>query len=153
MNHKPETDSCKDIATDLREDARQIRRAREIATRMTPQPTLNGHFLDEIFEAYANRLDAVRAAERYALGQFDEKAYHQGCTVVAEMRDTTGIKKGVAHFVCVAVYVDGFLQFAGADACLELYGKTIDRLAAKNDAAIILGRMNPDGGISRGGAR
>ena len=68
MNHKPETDSCKDIATDLREDTRQIRRAREIATRMTPQPTLNGHFLDEIFEAYANRLDAVRAAERYALG-------------------------------------------------------------------------------------
>lgn len=52
-------DSLKDIAADLREDARQIHRAREIALRMTPQPTLRGRFLDEIFEAYADRLEAA----------------------------------------------------------------------------------------------
>jgi hypothetical protein len=150
MNNKPETDCCKDIAADLREDARQIRRAREIS--MEPQPTLCGHFLDETFEAYAKRLDAVIASKSYALGQFDERAYNHGRNVVDEMREATGIKYGVAHFVCVAVYVDGFLQFAGADACLEKYGKPIDRLTAKNDAAIILGRMSPDGEISRGGA-
>ena len=63
MNNKPENDSCKDIAADLREDARQIRRAREIATRMEPQPTMRGRFLDEIFTAYADRLDAVAKPE------------------------------------------------------------------------------------------
>jgi len=63
MNNKPENDSCKDITADLREDARQIRRAREIATRMEPQPTMRGRFLDEIFTAYADRLDAVAKPE------------------------------------------------------------------------------------------
>jgi len=64
MIDKPENDSCKDIATDLREDARQIRRAREIATRGEPQSTLRGRFLDEIFEAYADRLEAAISRER-----------------------------------------------------------------------------------------
>ena len=152
MNNKPENDSCKDIAADLREDARQIRRAREIATRMEPQPTMRGRFLDEIFEAYAQRIDAAADA-KYALGQFDERAYNHGRMVVDEMRKTTGIQVGVAHFVCVAVYVDGYLQFAGADACLELHGKGVDRLDAKNQAALILGRMDGRGDISKGGAR
>ena len=92
------------------------------------------------------------AEKKYALGQFDERAYNHGRAVVDEMRKTLGINIGVAHFVCVAVYVDGFLQFAGADACLELYGKTVDRLTAKSQAAQILGRMDSHGEISRGGA-
>lgn len=152
MSNKPETDRCKDIAADLREDARQIRRVREIALRMEPQPTLRGHFLDEIFEAYAQQIDAAADA-KYALGQFDERAYSHGRIVVDEMREATGIKEGVAHFVCVAVYVDGYLQFAGADACLELCGKGIDRLEAKKQAAVILGRMDSHGDISKGGAK
>jgi len=145
-------DSLKDVAADLREDARQIHRAREIALRMTPQPTLRGHFLDEIFEAYAKRIDAAADA-KYALGQFDERAYNHGRMVVDEMRNAIGIDAGVAHFVCVAVYVDGYLQFAGADACLELHGKGVDRLDAKNQAALILGRMDGRGDISKGGAK
>ena len=92
------------------------------------------------------------AEKKYALGQFDERAYNHGRAVVDEMRKTLEINDGVVHFVCVAVYVDGFLQFAGADACLELYGKTVDRLDAKNQAALIIGRMDPNGEISRGGA-
>ena len=69
MSNKPETNSCKDIAADLREDARQIRRAREIATRIEPQPTLRGRFLDEIFEAYADRAEAAAKREVDALKQ------------------------------------------------------------------------------------
>ena len=92
------------------------------------------------------------AEKKYTLGQFDVRAYNHGRAVVDEMRKTLGINDGVAHFVCVAVYVDGYLQFAGADACLELYGKTVDRLDAKNQAALIIGRMDPNGEISRGGA-
>ena len=152
MSNKPETDSCKDIATDLREDARQIRRVREIALRMTPQPTLRGHFLDEIFEAYAQRIDAAADA-KYALGQFDERAFNHGRMVVDEMCNAIRIDAGMAHFVCIAVYVDGYLQFAGADACLELHGKGVDRLDAKNQAALILGRMDGRGNISKGGAK
>lgn len=88
--------------------------------------------------------------DTYQLGQFDEKAYNHGRKVVDEMRDATGIKTGVAHFVSVAVYVDGFLQFAGADACLEPPRIKIDRLVAKNQAALILGRMNPNGELNKG---
>ena len=145
-------DSLKDIAADLREDARQIHCAREIALRMTPQPTLRGRFLDEIFEAYAQRIDAAADA-KYALGQFDERAYNHGRMVVDEMREATGIKAGVAHFVCVAVYVDGYLQFAGADAAIDIHGVKIDRLIAKTRAALILGRMNGHGDIAKGGAK
>ena len=152
MSYKPETNSCKDIAADLREDARQIRRAREIATRIEPQPTLRGRFLDEIFEAYAQRIDAVADA-KYALGQFDERAYNHGRMVVDEMRQATGIQFGKAHFVSVAVYVDGFLQFAGADATIDIHGVKIDRLMAKTRAAIILGRMDPNGDISKGSVK
>ena len=145
-------DSLKDIAADLREDARQIHRAREIALRMTPQPTLRGRFLDEIFEAYAQRIDAAADA-KYALGQFDERAYNHGRMVVDEMRNKTGIQIGVAHFVCVAVYVDGYLQFAGADATIDTHGVKIDRLVAKTRAALILGRMDGHGDIAKGGAK
>ena len=45
----------------------------------------------------------------------------------------------------MAVYVDGYLQFAAADACIS---PKIDRLAAKQQAALILGRMNPNGDVS-----
>ena len=86
----------------------------------------------------------------YELGAFDEQAYNIGRGVVEEMRSVTGMKTGVASFVCVAVYVDGYLQFAAADACIS---PKIDRLAAKQQAALILGRMNPNGGITKGVAK
>lgn len=89
----------------------------------------------------------------YKLGQFDERAYNHGRKVVEEMRQATGIQSGKAHFVSVAVYVDGFLQFAGADATIDIHGVKIDRLIAKTRAAIILGRMNPNGDVSRDGER
>lgn len=85
----------------------------------------------------------------YELGQFDERAYNHGRKVVEEMRQATGIQSGKAHFVSVAVYVDGFLQFAGADATIDIHGVKIDRLMAKTRAAIILGRMDPNGDVSR----
>lgn len=84
----------------------------------------------------------------YVLGQFDKCAYDHGRKVVEEMREETGINGGVAHSVCVAVYVDGFLQFAGADACID-FGAKLDRLGAKNQASLILGRMDSHGEIVR----
>ena len=83
---------------------------------------------------------------RYELGQFDRTAYEHGQSVVQEMRDVTGIKGGDAHFVVIAVYADGYLQFAGADAALGVH---LDRLATKQQAALILGRMEPNGEIDK----
>ena len=83
---------------------------------------------------------------RYRLGEFDAKAYEHGRGVVDEMRSVMGAHHGIAHFVLVAVYVNGYLQFVGADACIS---PKVDRLAAKQQAALILGRMNPDGDIDR----
>lgn len=81
---------------------------------------------------------------KYKLGEFNRVAYDHGQSVVQEMRDVMGIKNGDAHFVVVAVYVDGFLQFAGADAAVNIH---IDRFAAKQQAFHILGRMVPYGEI------
>lgn len=86
----------------------------------------------------------------YELGQFDVRAYNHGCMVVDDMRRVMGTQVDPAHFVCVAVYVDGYLQFAAADACIS---PKIDRLAAKQQATLILRRMNPNGGITKGGAK
>jgi hypothetical protein len=81
---------------------------------------------------------------RYELGQFDKAAYDHGMSVVQEMRDVTGVKGGDTHFVVIAVYADGYLQFAGADAAVNVH---IDRLAAKQQAMLILGRMESPGEI------
>lgn len=81
---------------------------------------------------------------KYKLGEFNRVAYDHGKSVVQEMRDVMGIKNGDAHFVVVAVYVDGFLQFAGADAAVNIH---IDRHAAKQQALHILGRMVSHGEI------
>ncbi len=83
---------------------------------------------------------------RYELGQFDKAAYDHGMSVVQEMRDVTGVKDGDAHFVVIAVYADGYLQFAGADAAVNMH---IDRLAAKQQAMLILGRMESHGEIDK----
>lgn len=64
---------------------------------------------------------------------------------VEEMRVQTGYT-GEAHAVSVLVFVDGFLQFAGADVCMNEI-KDIARAAVKSQAAIILGRMNIDGKV------
>lgn len=83
---------------------------------------------------------------KYKLGEFNRVAYDHGQSVVQEVRDVMGIKSGDAHFVVVAVYVDGFLQFAGADAAVNIH---IDRFAAKQQAFHILGRMVPYGEIDK----
>ena len=79
----------------------------------------------------------------YALGQFDMRAHNHGCRVIEEMRNATGIKDGTAQSVVVVVFVDGFLQFAGANACLH-NGANVTRDDAKAQAACIIERM--DGG-------
>ena len=81
---------------------------------------------------------------KYESGEFNSVAYDHGQSVVQEMRNVTGVKDGDAHFVVVAVYVDGFLQFAGADAAVNIH---IDRLVAKQQALRILGRMESHGEI------
>ena len=80
----------------------------------------------------------------YRLGMFDENAYVHGMDVVKDMRDATGKIRGDTHFVVVAVYADGYLQFAGADATLNI---PIDRLMTKQVAQMILGRMESHGEI------
>ena len=79
----------------------------------------------------------------FALGQFDASAYEHGRSVAEEAKAATGAKG--AEAVTVAVWVNGYLQFAGSDASLSR--RRVDRLAAKNQAAVILGRMNPEGEI------
>ena len=80
----------------------------------------------------------------YRLGMFDENAYTHGMDVVKDMRDATGKIRGDTHFVVVAVYADGYLQLAGADATLNI---PIDRLMTKQVAQMILGRMESHGEI------
>lgn len=87
--------------------------------------------------------------DRYFLGQFDSKAYKHGREVVNDMRRTEGIKGGIAHSVTVAVYVDGYLQFAGSDACVCPEGYPFDRMDARLRGEIIIKRMNPAGEIAR----
>jgi len=82
----------------------------------------------------------------YRLGMFDENAYVHGMDVVKDMRDATGKIRGDTHFVVVAVYADGYLQFAGADATLNI---PIDRLMTKQVAQMILGRMESHGEIDK----
>lgn len=83
---------------------------------------------------------------KFELGRFDRTVYDHGQTVVQEMRNVTGIKGGEAHFVTAAVYVDDYLQFAGANVAVGIH---IDRLAAKHQAMIIIGRMEPSGEIDK----
>jgi len=83
----------------------------------------------------------------FSLGQFDERAYSHARSVEAEARDAVGDVDSVAQSVTVAVWVDGYLQFAGSDVLLGW--RPIDRLAAKSKAALILGRMNSNGEIDK----
>lgn len=84
----------------------------------------------------------------YALGQFDVRAYNHGCRVIEEMRNATGNRDGVAQSVVVVVFVDGFLQFAGANACLH-NGANVTRDDAKAQAACIIERMS-GGEVAKG---
>ena len=94
------------------------------------------------------RSDTINA--KYTPGQFDERAHDHGQSVIDEMRKATGIKDGTAHSVCVTVYIDGYLQFAGADACL---GPEVNRRDAKNQAMFILRRMDPEGKMTKGNSK
>lgn len=83
---------------------------------------------------------------RYELGQFDKAAYDHGMSVVQDMLNATGKMRADTHFVVIAVYADGYLQFAGADATLNI---PIDRLMTKQVAQMILGRMDSHGEIDK----
>lgn len=80
----------------------------------------------------------------YRLGMFDENAYVHGMDVVKDMHNATGKMRADTHFVVIAVCADGYLQFAGADATLNI---PIDRLMTKQVAQMILGRMESHGEI------
>ena len=92
----------------------------------------------------------AKPATKYSPGQFDERARNHGQSVIDEMRKATGIKDGTAHSVCVTVYIDGYLQFAGADACL---GPEVSRKDAKTQAMFILQRMDPEGKMTTGNSK
>ena len=79
------------------------------------------------------------------IGDTDVQVLNHVKKVLETMRIQTGYN-GEAHSVFVSVYVDGRLEFAGADV---LMGKGIDRLSAKNQASVILGRMDPHGELSK----
>jgi hypothetical protein len=86
--------------------------------------------------------------EKFELGQFDKRAYAHGQDVVERMRSETAYGGGPAHSVCVAIYVDGYLQFAGADAYMS--EKEHSRYSAKEHAWSIIARMNQYGEIAKG---
>ena len=90
--------------------------------------------------------------QKYSLGEFDARAYAHGRGVIQDMLDMTGVRDENVHAVFVAVYVDGFLQFAGADA-VAFCGRLgrLTRLSAKERAQHVLGRMSTDGEIDRRG--
>lgn len=79
------------------------------------------------------------------LGDKIEAVHSHMMTAVEEMRVKTGYT-GEAHAVSVLVFVDGFLQFAGADVCMNAM-KDIPRAAVKSQAAKVLGRMSIDGNV------
>ena len=58
---------------------------------------------------------------------------------------------GEAHTVFVAVYVDGRLEFAGAD--VHMGRSRMSRLVARNQAITIVARMNPLGELSSGNGK
>lgn len=85
---------------------------------------------------------------KFALGQFDSVAYNHGEGIIASARRTLGVKDDVpADAVTVAVWVNGYLQFAGSDAHLSAH--RVDRDMAKSQAFNILGRMNPEGRLDQ----
>ena len=60
-------------------------------------------------------------------------------------------RSGEAHTVFVAVYVDGRLEFAGAD--VHMGRSRMSRLVARNQAITIVARMNPLGELSSGNGK
>ena len=79
------------------------------------------------------------------LGDRIEAVNSHMMTAVEEVRLRTGYT-GEAHAISVLVFVDGYLQFAGADVCLKTMNE-IPRASVKSQAAIVLGRMNIEGGV------
>lgn len=85
----------------------------------------------------------MKQKDGFVLGEYSTRAAEHGNKVVREMlgRDA---EEGEAHSVCVAIWVDGRLQFAGAD-CRPHNGRDVSRFEARQVATVIAQRMNPHG--------
>lgn len=89
-------------------------------------------------------------ARHFHLGETSEKVKLLCAKVVEDCRVRTGFS-GEAHTVFAAVYVDGRLEFAGAD--VHTGRSKISRLVARNQAISIVARMNPLGELSSGNVK
>lgn len=85
----------------------------------------------------------MQSKDGFVLGEYSTRAAEHGNKVVREMlgRDA---KEGECHSVCVAIWVDGRLQFAGAD-CRPHNGRDVSRFEARQVGTVIAQRMNPNG--------
>lgn len=89
-------------------------------------------------------------ARHFHLGETSEKVKLHCAKVIEDCRVKTGFS-GEAHTVFVSVYVDGRLEFAGADVYM---GRSkISRLVARNQAISVVARMNPLGELSSGNGK
>lgn len=86
----------------------------------------------------------------FHIGETSEKVKLHCAKVIEDCRVKTGFS-GEAHTVFVAVYVDGRLEFAGAD--VHTGRSKISRLVARNQAISIVARMNPLGELSSGNGK
>ena len=82
----------------------------------------------------------------FVLGEYDVRAAEHGKGVVREMlgRDA---RDGEAHYITVAVWADGRLQFADAD-CRPHNGHGVTRAEARAVATVIAQRMGTKGDIA-----
>lgn len=84
----------------------------------------------------------------FRLGETSEKVNLHCSKVVDECREKTGFG-GEVHTLFVSVYVDGRLEFAGADVHM---GEDLTRAIARGRAFNVLSRMNPYGELSPKGS-
>lgn len=85
---------------------------------------------------------------KYKLGMYDCCADAHGKTVIDEMRSVISSTAN-AHSVVVCVYCDGYLQFAGGDACCSSAPIEMERRVVKQRAQMILQRFDPCGLVKK----
>lgn len=114
-------------------------------------PSIFPHELPGGFDGVEPGGDGAKDDDRhFHLGETSEKVKLHCAKVIEYCRVKTGFS-GEAHTVFVAVYVDGRLEFAGAD--VHTGRIKISRLVARNQAISIVARMNPLGELSSGNGK
>lgn len=109
-------------------------------------PSIFPHELPGGFDGVEPDCEAKKDDRHFRLGETSEKVKLHCAKVIEECRANTDFK-GECHSVFVACYVDGRLEFAGADVtmCDKVQ---LDRAVARSQALNILARMNPYGDLS-----